>query len=152
MEKKQFLDGVIVYILEQGVNKTRRGILTKQVETHGGGVATNISHKNITHIIVGSNVKPSRLLQLLKVDSILQNVDVVYADWLSDSLVAGQQLQTSLYSLKPAEVHVSLPKRSCDQTTEEKSSKKIKIENDQSDSTCINKGDSPSSSSTILKV
>ncbi len=147
MDKKQFLEGIIVYILQQGLSKTRRGILAKQVETHGGGVANKISQQNITHLVVGDSVKSSRLLHLLKVDSIPESIQVVHADWLSDSFVAGQQLETSSYLLK-SDTQIGPIKRQCDLETVEIPLKKSKQDNDQSDI-----GESPNSSSSIvLKV
>ena len=98
---KDFLKGTVVFILEQGgISKTRKGILVKQVETHGGGVASNPAQRDITHILIGNTVKRwSRLLQLLKLVSIPESVDVVCVDWLSACLVAGHRLDPSPYHL-----------------------------------------------------
>ena len=97
-----FLSGIHALLVEQGIGKARKRILVRQVEERGGTTTDKISQDGITHIIVGSTVKQSRLAHLLKVDS-LPKVPVVRADWLSSCLVAGKKLDTSPY-LVPAEL------------------------------------------------
>ena len=99
MDSSLFLEGVVVFILEQGLGKARRNILTKQVVSRGGGVASTVSQGDLTHVIVGDKVKSPRLPQLLKVDAVPDNITVVRADWLSSCFVAGQQLETTPYQL-----------------------------------------------------
>ncbi len=99
MDSSLFLEGVVVFILEQGLGKARQNILTKQVLSRGGGVASTVSQRDLTHVIVGDKVKSPRLPQLLKVDAVPDNVTVVRADWLSSCLVAGQRLETTPYQL-----------------------------------------------------
>ena len=101
MEDRKFLEGVSAFVLEQGLGKARRQILAKQLETHGGGVASNLAEGGVTHVVVGGSVKYSRLTQLLKVDTIPENIHVVYADWLSACLVGGQRLDPTPYLLRP---------------------------------------------------
>lgn len=122
--KKGFLEGIVLFILEQGIGKARRAILARQVAAHGGGVATCASQKDITHIAVGDAVKWPRLPILLKLDSIPESVDVVHADWLSASIVAGQPLDPSPYLLR----HQSPGKRQSDKDNE--MSKKAKQDDD----------------------
>ena len=98
--KKEFLNGVLAVVLEQGLGKARKKILSKQLEANGGGVAMSVKDVRVTHVLVGNTVKYSRLTQLLKVDSIPENVDVVCADWLSACLVAGDKLNSAPYILK----------------------------------------------------
>ena len=95
-----FLSGVHALLVEQGVGKARKRILSRQLEEKGGTTADKISEDGITHIIVGSTVKLSRLAHLLKVDR-LPEVPVVRADWLSSCLVAGEKLGIAPHLVQP---------------------------------------------------
>lgn len=91
-----FLSGIRALLVEQGIGKARKQILSRQLEDKGGTTADKISEDGVTHIIVGSTVKLSRLTHLLKADS-LPKVPVLRADWLSSCLVAGKRLDTAPY-------------------------------------------------------
>ena len=95
-----FLSGVHALLVEQGVGKARKRILSRQLEEKGGTTTDKISEDGITHIIVGSTVKLSRLTHLLKVDR-LPEVPVVRADWLSSCLVAGEKLGIAPHLVQP---------------------------------------------------
>lgn len=96
----EFLSGVHALLVEQGIGKARKRILSRQLEEKGGTTAAQISEDGITHVVVGGPVKLSRLPHLLKVDS-LPGIPVVRADWLSSCLVAGKRLDSATYLVQP---------------------------------------------------
>lgn len=100
MSAPGFLAGVWAVILEQGLGKTRTQILARQLEGKGGHVEQALSEKT-THVVIGSNVRPSRLPHLLKVDTIPESLVVVRADWLSECLVRGERVDQSVYVVSP---------------------------------------------------
>lgn len=95
---KDFLSQVRALILEQGVGKTRKTILTKQLEKYGGEAVRTLS-ETTTHILVGNNTRLARVPILLKVDSVPDNVSVLRADWLSASLTKGQLVSEEVYQV-----------------------------------------------------
>ena len=106
MSAPGFLAGVCAVILEQGLGKTRTQILARQLEGKGGHVVQTLSEKT-THVVIGSNVRPSRLPLLLKVESIPESLVVVRADWLSECLVKGVRVDHSLYVVSPEDTKSS---------------------------------------------
>ena len=113
MSKDSVIDlfkDVIAVIIEQGIGKARRQILAKQLEEKGGKLAQKLDD-TVTHIIVSSTTKYSRLPKILKVDHITDNVHVVYADWLSSSLVAGKKLDHTPFLLHPDTAPLISPKK-----------------------------------------
>ena len=96
-----FLSGVRALLLEQGLGKARTGILSKQLTNHGGKVVKSLC-ESTTHVLVGNIVKYARVLTLLKVDTIPENISVLRADWLSSCLVKKEIVSEEEYRLLPA--------------------------------------------------
>ena len=94
-----FLSQVKALLLEQGLGKARKAILTKQLEKYGGAAVQTLS-QSTTHILVGNNTRLARVPVLLKVDSIPDNVSLLRADWLSASLTKGQLVSEESYQLR----------------------------------------------------
>ena len=112
MSGSSYLSDIHAIILEQGLGKARSQILRKQLESKGGTSEQTLSG-SITHILVGNNVRLSRLPQLLKVKSVPEVVTVLRADWLSACLVKGERLDHAPYIVKqedttPSSDHSSL--------------------------------------------
>ncbi len=97
-----FLSDVHAIVLEQGVGKARAQILRKQLESKGGTAVSTLSEAT-THVLVGNNVRLSRVPSLLKVNSLPDGVLVLRADWLSTCLVKGERVDVTLYSVKQEE-------------------------------------------------
>ena len=97
---------VCVFIVEQGLGKTRCNILQKQLTKHGG-VATKSMNSNVTHIIVTNGMKMEKLLKLIKLKNIDSKICVVNADWLSTCLVKGELVQESTYLAFPSEDEIT---------------------------------------------
>lgn len=95
-----FLHGIRALLLEQGLGKARKSILSKQLEKHGGDSAGTLSDST-THILVGNNTRLARVPVLLKTASIPETVSVVRADWLSACLTKGQVVSEEPYTLYP---------------------------------------------------
>ena len=89
MSADQYLRGVRAVVLEQGMGKGRARILCRHLKTKGGSVLPGLSDA-ATHILVGNNVRRSRLPVLLGVAEIPSEVHVLRADWLSSCLVHGE--------------------------------------------------------------
>lgn len=90
-----------ILIMDQGLGKTRRQILTKQIEGKGGQICNSLSSK-VTHIVANSTLKYERLLTLLKVESIPSSVHVVNAEWISTSIINGTLAETSSFLITPS--------------------------------------------------
>ena len=101
---------VIAVIIEQGIGKARRQILAKQLEEKGGKLVQKLDD-TVTHVIVSTTTKYSRLPKILKVDHITDNLHIVYADWLSSSLVAGKKLDHTPFLLRPDTAPLISPKK-----------------------------------------
>ena len=95
-----FLCDVCAMIVKQGVGKARADILSRQLIAKGGTVCDNLTSA-VTHILVGNNVKLSRVPHLLKVDNVPDDVLVLRADWLSACLVEGHKIGHAQYALSP---------------------------------------------------
>ena len=95
-----FLSEVRAVLLEQGLGKTRTGILTKQLVNHGGTVMKSLSGST-THLLVGNIVKYARLLVLLKAYNIPDTVSVLRADWLSACLTKKEIVPEEEYRVLP---------------------------------------------------
>lgn len=96
MAAKQFLSGVHAVILEQGLGRARAQILAKQLENHGGKAEKVLSRKT-THILIGKTTHLTRIPNLLKMNSIPENVLILRADWLSMCLVAAEKVGHDVY-------------------------------------------------------
>ena len=103
-EGSQFLDGVRAVVVEQGLGKARQRILSKQLVSRGGELASAVTEQNVTHVVVGGNLCTgaggSRLPRLLKVERVPDNVSVVSAEWLSNCLVEGKRVRDEPYLVK----------------------------------------------------
>ena len=97
MSTEQFLSGIHAVILDAGLGKARARILRKRLEDKGGEVLSNISTA-ATHILVGKNVRRSRLPGLLGCE-IPSGVRVLHGDWLSSCLVAGECVSEREYEV-----------------------------------------------------
>lgn len=97
-KEKQFLSDVKAVIIEVGLGKTRSAILKKQLTAYGGQWHQYIQ-SDTTHIIASKTIKLAKLCSILKVDSIPQDLIVVNADWLSQSLTKGQLIDVGQFNL-----------------------------------------------------
>lgn len=95
-----FFRDVCAVIVSQGVGKVRAGILTRQLTANGGATQTRVDG-HVTHILVGNNVRLSRVPHLLKVKTLPDNVLVLRADWLSACLMAGEKIGHAQYVVHP---------------------------------------------------
>jgi len=95
-----YLEGVTALVVEQGLGKAKAAILTRQLLSNGGSVVKALS-ENPTHILVGSNVRHSRLPHLLKIATLPGNVLVLRSDWLSACLVDGERVGHAQYVVQP---------------------------------------------------
>ena len=92
MSADQYLRGVRAVILEPGLGKGRTRILCKQLERRGGSVEPSVC-ASTSHLLVGGNVRRSRLPVLLGGAEVPAGVRVVRADWLSACLTRGERLR-----------------------------------------------------------
>ena len=86
--------------MDQGLGKARTQILIKQLQSKGGSVEQSV-HSDVTHILVGNNVRLSRVPHLLKIKSLPDRVLVLRADWLSACLVSGERTGHTQYIVQP---------------------------------------------------
>ena len=93
---QSYLSDLRAVIMEPGLGKARAQILSKQLEGKGGTTEQRLS-ETVTHVLVGNNVKLSRVLKGLEVDSLPAGVLVLRADWLSNCLVKGCKLDHTPY-------------------------------------------------------
>lgn len=91
-----YLCGVRAVIVEPGMGKGRARILCRQLQVNGGTVEPSVSDTT-THLLVGNNVRRSRLPVLLGITELPSSVRVVRADWLSLCLIRGERLRESEY-------------------------------------------------------
>ena len=93
---QKYLSDVRAVIMEPGLGKARTQILSKQLESKGGATEQRLSG-TVTHVLVGNNVKLSRVLKILEAESLPAGVLAMRADWLSNCLVKGCKLDHSPY-------------------------------------------------------
>ena len=98
MSADQYLRGVRAVILEPGLGKGRTRILCKQLERRGGSVEPSVCAIT-SHVLVGGNVRRSRLPVLLGGAEVPAGVRVVRADWLSACLTRGERLREEDYEV-----------------------------------------------------
>ena len=92
---EKYLSDVRAVIMEQGLGKARMQILSKQLESKGGAIEQQqqlLSSGAVTHVLVGNNIKLSKVLQSLKAECLPAGVLVLRADWLSSCLVKGRKI------------------------------------------------------------
>lgn len=95
----QYLKGIKAIVIEQGLGKTRACILTKQLTRHGGVEANQLS-EDVTHVLVGNNIKLTKVTDILKHEEISESVKVLRADWLSACLKEGVLVDYRAFSLR----------------------------------------------------
>lgn len=98
MSTDKYLCGIHAVILESGMGKGRAGILCRQLQAKGGTVDPRISDST-THLLVGNNVRRSRLPVLLGGIEVPSRVRVVRGDWLSSCLARGERLREDEYEV-----------------------------------------------------
>ena len=98
MSSDRFLSGISALILDAGLGKARARILRQRLKGKGGRVLSSLSPA-ATHVLVGKNVRRSRLPALLGCTEAPSRVRVLQADWLSACLVAGECVGEKEYEL-----------------------------------------------------
>ena len=98
MSNDRFLSGVRALVVEQGLGKARASILCKQLVARGGETLSALS-PSATHLLVGKNVRRSRLPALLGGAEVGSGVSVVRADWLSQCLCRGEMVEEREYEV-----------------------------------------------------
>ena len=99
MASGNLFTGINAIILEPGLGKAREKVLCKKLEEKGG-VSFNTYSPAVTHVFVGSNMKYTRVLTLLKVSEISKSVQILQADWISKSLTEAELVDTASYAVK----------------------------------------------------
>lgn len=94
-----FLSDVRAVVLEQGLGKARAQILTKQLQSKGGRADSTLCEAT-THVLLGNNVRLSRVPHLLKAKALPESVKVLRADWLSACLVKGEKVDHASYTVR----------------------------------------------------
>lgn len=100
MGSEDFLSPVRALILQEGIGKSRKLILSKQLEKHGGHAVQTLSDST-THVLVGKNTRLARVPALLKGEAIPTTASVLRADWLSSCLVKRQLVCEESYIVLP---------------------------------------------------
>ncbi|ELU12427.1 hypothetical protein CAPTEDRAFT_51126, partial [Capitella teleta] len=89
-EKSDFRDNFLclikALIVPTGIGKARISIFKKQLEKYGGSVLSDLNDAELTHVIVDDKVEFARLLNILKVQNISEDIEIVTTQWLSSSL------------------------------------------------------------------
>ncbi|KAK3696878.1 hypothetical protein QZH41_003639 [Actinostola sp. cb2023] len=86
-----FFHGIKAVIVENGLGKTRAGILAQKLSKYGGQVQKKLG-KDTSHIVVAQTVKYDRVSKLMGLGdlSVPEGVIIVRADWLSKCLAEGR--------------------------------------------------------------
>ncbi len=95
-----YLSDVCAVIVKQGVGKARADILTRQLVANGGKTNDTLD-STVTHVLVGNNVRLSRVPHLMKIKQVPDNALVLRADWLSACLVEGRNIGHAQYIVLP---------------------------------------------------
>ncbi len=95
-----YLSDVCAVIVKQGVGKARADILSRQLVANGGRTKDSLD-STVTHVLVGNNVRLSRVPHLMKLKQVPDNVLVLRADWLSACLVEGRNIGHVQYIVPP---------------------------------------------------
>ena len=93
-----FFEGINAVIIENGIGKTRAGILGQKLEKYGGKDQNKLD-QNTTHVFVAQTVRYERVAKLLglKEESLLKTTAIVRADWLSNCLAQGKLVNMGEY-------------------------------------------------------
>lgn len=101
MASNDLFTGINAVILEPGLGKARKKILSKKLEEKGG-VSSDIFSSSVTHVLVGGSVKYTRIPTLLKVkENEFKHVQILQADWISKCLTEGKLVDTISYKVTP---------------------------------------------------
>lgn len=100
MASNTLFKGIDAIILEPGLGKARKKILSKKIEEKGG-VSSDILSSSVTHVLVGGSVKYSRIPTLLKATEIDKHVQILQADWISKCLTENKLVDTNNYRVTP---------------------------------------------------
>jgi len=111
-------DGMSMYMVAQGLGKTRLAVFSKQLQKNGAKVSSTFTDE-ITHVIAHSSVRKEIILKFLKVTDLPVGVSFLDAEWVSQSLVRGSIVDESSYELfKSKEVNVFKPAENTRESTE----------------------------------
>lgn len=98
-QKTKLFDNLNVFVLEQGLGKTRQKIFTDQLKKHGAKVSASFNKELVQYLIVSKDLKLERILKLLKCKELPESVIIVSVDWISASLVSGNLENLDQYQL-----------------------------------------------------
>ena len=98
-QKAKLFDHLNVFVLEQGLGKTRQKIFADQLKKHGAEVSTSFNKEVVQYLIVSKDLKLERLLKLLKCKELSESIIIVSVDWISASLVSGKLESLAKYQL-----------------------------------------------------
>ena len=98
-QKAKLFDHLNVFVLEQGLGKTRQKIFADQLKKHGAEVSTSFNKEVVQYLIVSKDLKLERLLKLLKCKGLSESIIIVSVDWISASLVSGKLESLAKYQL-----------------------------------------------------
>ena len=113
MAASNSLETIRAYIHSVGLGKARVQILKNQLLARKGRILDSLTGE-ATHVIVGSKVTHTKLLQALQMEELPSDVQVVSADWLSACFV-----QDSIVPVGPYLVAKSTPKPSSQKSVPE---------------------------------
>ena len=100
-ENEEIFGGLFVYILQTGIGKARSTIFKKQIEQNGGKISENYDKcDNVSHIIVDENMDYSKLLRILKKESVPEKTCIVKSIWLSNCIKQKKILPTTEFELQ----------------------------------------------------
>lgn len=114
--RTQFLNGINIYILEQGIGKTRCNILKQQIEKNGGAV-DNAPTLSTSYILVDKGMKKEKMMKILKLKKLpVEDNCVIKVDWISSCLVHGKLINPKEFQMfcetpKVSEEESHSPKR-----------------------------------------
>lgn len=87
-------------MIENGLGKTRAGILGQKLDKHGGKYQTKLDDST-THVFVAQTVRYERVAKLLGIgeQSLPKSVTIVKADWISKCLAEGRLVSIEGYTV-----------------------------------------------------
>jgi hypothetical protein len=91
--------GLIIFILETRIGKTRRYLFGKQVKKNGGELVEKYTTSS-THIVVDEKMEFDRMCKILKVDDLPESVIIVKSTWISSCLKVKKLLSVEGHELK----------------------------------------------------
>lgn len=94
-----FLKGIKAHILKAGIENARMKIFQTQL-TKYGGISCDEFSEDITHLVVDENVEMMRIISLLKIEEVSENIDIVKTNWLSKCFKEKSLVDISEYLVK----------------------------------------------------